>query len=52
MDTCRAAVITKHNKPMTIAVPIPQTRSGYILVKITASTLCAHRVHRGMGRLQ
>src|SRR4029453_3727298 len=41
MDTCRAAVITEHNKPLTIQqVPIPKLDPGSLLVKITASTLC------------
>ncbi len=52
MDTCRAAVITEHNKPLTIQqVPIPQLDPGSLLVKITASTLCGTDVHRWHGPL-
>ena len=44
MDTCRAAVITEHNKPLTIEkVQIPKLDPGSLLVKITASTLLRHR---------
>ena len=52
MDTCRAAVITEHNKPLTIQqVPIPKLDPGSLLVKITASTLCGTDVHRWHGPL-
>ena len=52
METCRAAVITEHNKPLTIEqVPIPKLDQGSLLVKITASTLCGTDVHRWHGPL-
>ena len=52
MDTCRAAVITEHNKPLTIQqVQIPKLDPGSLLVKITASTLCGTDVHRWHGPL-
>ena len=52
METCRAAVITEHNKPLTIQqVPIPKLDQGSLLVKITASTLCGTDVHRWHGPL-
>ena len=52
MNTCRAAVITEHNKPLTIQqVPIPNLDPGSLLVKITASTLCGTDVHLWHGRL-
>ena len=52
MDTCRAAVITEHNKPLTIQqVQIPKLDAGSLLVKITASTLCGTDVHRWHGPL-
>ena len=48
MDTCRAAVITEHNKPLTIQkVPIPKLDPGSLLVKITASTLCGRQPGSG-----
>lgn len=46
MDTCRAAVLTAHNQPLKIEVPIPKLDPGSLLVKITASTLCGTDVHR------
>jgi len=52
MATCRAAVITEHNKPLTIQqVPIPALDPGSLLVKIAASTLCGTDVHRWHGPL-
>ena len=52
METCRAAVITEHNKPLTIErVPIPDLDPGSLLIKITASTLCGTDVHRWHGPL-
>src|SRR5918996_1124715 len=52
METCRAAVITEHNKPLTIErVPIPKLDPGSLLVKIAASTLCGTDVHRWHGPL-
>ena len=37
MATCKAAVITEHNKPLAIQqVPIPELDPGSLLVKITA----------------
>ena len=52
MDTSRAAVITEHNKPLTIEqVPIPKLDPGSLLVKITASTLCGTDVHRKLSQL-
>jgi len=52
METCRAAVITEHNKPLTIQqVQIPNLDPGSLLVKITASTLCGTDVHRWHGPL-
>ncbi len=52
MDTCRAAVITEHNKPLTIEqVQIPKLDPGSLLIKITASTLCGTDVHRWHGPL-
>src|ERR1051325_563292 len=52
METCRAAVITEHNKPLTIErVPIPDLDPGSLLVKIAASTLCGTDVHRWHGPL-
>ena len=52
METCRAAVVTEHNKPLTIqTVPIPKLDPGSLLVKITASTLCGTDVHRWHGPL-
>ncbi len=52
MATCRAAVITEHNKPLTIQqVQIPTLDPGSLLVKITASTLCGTDVHRWHGPL-
>jgi len=53
MDTCRAAVITAHNKPLEIQrVPIPELDPGSLLVKIDASTLCGTDVHRWHGPLE
>jgi D-arabinose 1-dehydrogenase-like Zn-dependent alcohol dehydrogenase len=53
MDTCRAAVITAHNKPLEIQrVPIPELDPGSLLVKIAASTLCGTDVHRWHGPLE
>src|ERR671910_2302039 len=52
MNDCRAAVITEHNKPLTIQqVPIPKLDPGSLLVKIAASTLCGTDVHRWHGPL-
>ena len=52
MDTCRAAVITAHNKPLEIQqAPIPKLDPGSLLVKIIASTLCGTDVHRWHGPL-
>ncbi len=52
MDTCRAAVVTAHNKPLEIQqVQIPKLDAGSLLVKITASTLCGTDVHRWQGHL-
>ena len=52
MKTSRAAVITEHNKPLTIQdVPIPDLEPGALLVKITCSTLCGTDVHRWHGPL-
>jgi D-arabinose 1-dehydrogenase-like Zn-dependent alcohol dehydrogenase len=52
METCNAAVITEHNKPLTIQkVQIPTLDAGSLLVKITASTLCGTDVHRWHGPL-
>lgn len=52
MRTSRAAVITEHNKPLTIQdVPIPELEPGALLVKITCSTLCGTDVHRWHGPL-
>src|SRR5678815_3058088 len=52
MTTCRAAVITEHNKPLTIEqVQIPNLDPGSLLIKITASTLCGTDVHRWHGPL-
>ena len=52
METCRAAVITEHNKPLTIErVPIPDLDPGSLLIKIAASTLCGTDVHRWHGPL-
>src|SRR5574342_1126465 len=53
METCRAAVITEHNKPLTIErVPIPDLDPGSLLIKIAASTLCGTDVHRWHGPLE
>ena len=50
METCRAAVITAHNKPLTIEqVHIPVLDPGSLLIKIAASTLCGTDVHRWHG---
>ena len=52
METCDAAVITEHNKPLTIKqVQIPKLDPGSLLIKITASTLCGTDVHRWHGPL-
>ena len=52
MRDCRAAVITEHNKPLTIErVPIPDLEPGALLVRITASTLCGTDIHRWHGPL-
>ena len=52
MATCRAAVITEHNKPLSIQqVTIPELDPGSLLIKITASTLCGTDVHRWHGPL-
>lgn len=52
MDTCRAAVITAHNKPLEIQqVRIPDLDPGSLLVRITASTLCGTDIHRWHGPL-
>ncbi len=52
METCQAAVITEHNKPLTIQrVPIPELDPGSLLIKIAASTLCGTDVHRWHGPL-
>ncbi len=52
METCNAAVITEHNKPLTIQkVQIPNLDPGSLLIKITASTLCGTDVHRWHGPL-
>jgi D-arabinose 1-dehydrogenase-like Zn-dependent alcohol dehydrogenase len=52
MDTCRAAVVTAHNKPLEIQqVKIPELEPGALLVRISASTLCGTDVHRWHGSL-
>ncbi|MFM2128659.1 MAG: hypothetical protein RL477_205, partial [Pseudomonadota bacterium] len=52
MDTCRAAVITEHHKPLEIRqVRIPELDPGSLLVRITASTLCGTDIHRWHGPL-
>src|ERR1051325_7031542 len=52
MDTCRAAVVTAHNKPLEIQkVQIPELEPGALLVRIAASTLCGTDVHRWHGSL-
>lgn len=52
MATCRAAVITAHEKPLEIwDVNIPDLDPGSVLVKMVASTLCGTDVHRWHGPL-
>jgi threonine dehydrogenase-like Zn-dependent dehydrogenase len=52
MATCRAAVITAHEKPLEIwDVQIPELDPGSVLVKMVASTLCGTDVHRWHGPL-
>jgi len=52
MSTCRAAVITAHEKPLEIwDVQIPDLDPGSVLVKMVASTLCGTDVHRWHGPL-
>ena len=52
MATCRAAVITAHEKPLEIwDVNIPNLDPGSVLVKMVASTLCGTDVHRWHGPL-
>ena len=52
MNSCRAAVVTAHNKPLEIQkVQIPELEPGALLVRISASTLCGTDVHRWHGSL-
>jgi hypothetical protein len=52
MDTCRAAVITEHNKPLTIEqVPIPKLDPGSLAGKNHRLDALRHDVHRWHGPL-
>ena len=50
MATCRAAVITAHEKPLEIwDVNVPILDPGSVLIKMVASNLCGTDVHRWHG---
>jgi L-iditol 2-dehydrogenase len=50
MKTSRAAVVTAIGQPLEIqSIPIPELKSGALLVRIVASTLCGTDVHRWHG---
>jgi threonine dehydrogenase-like Zn-dependent dehydrogenase len=52
MRTSRAAVITRHDKPLEIqSVPVPELEKGDLLVRILSSTLCGTDIHRWHGPL-
>ncbi|MCG8419061.1 MAG: alcohol dehydrogenase AdhP [Proteobacteria bacterium] len=48
--TMKAALVREFNKPLTIeAVPIPEVKPGYILVKVAASGVCHTDLHAADG---